>query len=1003
MMKRKWRARNWAAVWVLWLGMLVPPAQAADELFLNSGVLRAVFPPEPLPVIDARRVVNLGILALTNALLPGPIEFQNVLFITNRGQWWGSPGYRLETIDPQGNPQRRMAAVFHNEGLLHPNAAEVSTDLWLLVQATNIINRGRLEIGPFGQINLTGHNLDLRGGELRYVESGDTNFALRTYDIYWGFNTNALNPFTTFSWAFAPPLISDPHWVTTLQDIFYQSMLTQVTLPAGFDTHVQISDAGNNNFLIQAVYVYNASLEIQTEVRMIPNLRVVRWSGLVTNPVTRFIQTNEVYLTEFLTPENYNYNLTNGSLYIASVNPAGAFRPFNFVVSSVPPPFYNAMPVVAPSGYDPTLLTMGTNATPESTNSGYFTKLIPAVMLPSSSQIGSGFSNVLGRMELVAGSALDLREARLNVPSYLRLDGTNHFVGSTNAQIEAPFSDIRLSSTNGLLEIRHLQLPRVPRMVGDLRAWVGMWTNITATGEGLWYRVLMISNYFEPSAEPMIQDLELRSPRSPYEVRVADKLNVLRSALIDAERVTLTTNLPPGRELPPWLLAPFHPRGELNFLSNTIAWAESFPRLRYLTNEGNITVSNAASLLGLRRPPWSPSVFQEPYEAVINKGSVDAHGLEIWSRFVQNEGALLSWFGPLRIRAGEMRLGSPETNLLGRIEAPLANVELGADGIQVTNHTIQAGRRLVLGGTNYLGDADTTNNVFTARDGLTLTVRPAAGDLRGTTITNFAPAYAYNVTVWAGEDRGATPEGFTNNAAIGRLLLDGQFGSVFRFQGLGVSNALYVDQLILLNYATNELNNAFVALDIAPNLVVYYADLWVGNRRLAEPVDSSRYNQGRLRWVRDYAGGFYGSTNLVIGSLEIRINAALRESTELDSDGDGIPNALDPVPVLVPEAVTPADVPLTAQWQTGATPFVILTWPSLPGAVNTVYESASLTAPNWQVVLKTNFATLPLPADVPCWDPACWTNVLPGRAAVRVPVGPQGQRYYRVQVELPRR
>ncbi|WP_205880976.1 hypothetical protein [Limisphaera ngatamarikiensis] len=986
--KRFRMARTAAVGLSLLLGMATPTARGAQDLFLNAGVLQATYPPEPLPMIDAIRFLNVGTIGLTNLVLPQPIEFQNTVYITNRGRWLGSPGYRLLTFDPTGNPQRRMAAVFHNEGLVNPNAAEVSVDGWLIVQATNIINRGRLEISSFGQLNLTGETVDLRGGELRFMESGLTNITARTYDLHWGFETNPIVGRFNDS-----PLASPLHVVQVLNGF----ALARVVLPAGFSSHVQIYALGPSNLLIQAVYVYNGGEIQDAEVRMDYPFSVIRWQGVVTNPVTRTRLTNELYLTEFLTPGNYNFNLTNGTLYRASLNPVGAARPFNFLVSGAPPVIYPFLPTVPPEAFDPTLYTIGTSIVVEATNAGYRTRVIPAVMVPSETQPGSVFSNVMGRFEILASRALDLNAARLSVPSYLRLETTGHFAGSANAQIEAPYSSIRLSSTNGLLEVRHLQLPVVSRIVGDLQAWVGMWTNATADGISLQYKVLMVSNYFLPGAQPMIKDLVLSSPQGQREVRIADRLNVFDSLLIEAERLTITTNPPVSVTLPPFISEPFHIAGELNLVTNRISWAESLPQLRYLTNEGTITISNAATFAGLRRPPYYPTVYQEPYEGFVNRGTVIAQGLEVQSRYLESTGTNTTTAGHLRLIATEALLGSGATNLWGRILAPLGDVELRAGRLWITNHEVRSGRRLILGADEILSDLDTTNNWLVARDGLTLSVRPTRGDLRGSTVTNVAPDYSRNVVIWAGEDRGPTPAGFTNNVALGRLVLDAGFGATFRFQGLGVSNALYVDQLILLNYATNELNNAFTALDIAPNLVIYYADLLVGTNRLAEPVNSSRYNNGRLRWVPAFADGFYGATNVFLGTRVIRINTALALSTELDSDGDGIVNAFDPVPVLVPE-----DVTVRAHWAQGQG--LVLTWPTVPGATNTLWEATSLTAPDWRVVLRTNFAVLPLPPAEPCTTPPCPANLLPGRGAVRLPVEPaQGPRFYRVEVEVPSR
>ncbi|MCS7090828.1 MAG: hypothetical protein NZM03_08980 [Limisphaera sp.] len=986
---RTWKA-TWAAGGVgMLLGLALPNGRATQELFLNTGVLQATFPPEPLPAIDAYRVLNLGTIGLTNLALLQPIEFQNMLYITNRGRWWGYPGYRFQSFNPISNPQRRPASVFHNEGLVNPNGAEVSSALWLLVQATNIINRGRLEISSLGQLNLTGDNVDLRGGEVRFQEAGDTNLSTRTYDLHWGFDTNQI--LGRFG-ANQPPLQSPLHQVRQLTGL----SLSQVVLPVGFTSHVLTTQLPNNSLLIQAVYVYNGGEISQAEVRMTPWFNVIRWQGVFSNLVTLERTTNDLYLMEFLTPNNYIFNLTNGTLYASSLSPRGASRPFNFWLSGVQPSFYSTMPVVGGTTFDSNswFYTIGTNLVLDITNSGYRTRIIPAAMVPSETQPGSVFSNVAGRVELVARQILDLRDARISAPSYLRLEATNHLADNAQAQIEAPYSAVRLGSTNGLLQIRHLQFPRIPRIVGDLHAWVGMWTNITSDGVGLIYKVLMVSNYFLPSAETRIEDLVLSSPRQPREVRIADKLNVFGSLLIDAERLTLTTNPPVAYIQPPWSVPPFNPYGELNLMTNRITWADSLPRLRYLTNYGVIAISNVATFAGIRRPPYYPSVFQEPYEAVVNQGWLTAQAWDIQARHFENEGHIVATVGSFRLSATEVRLGSRATNQWGQVAAPFGDVELQGSRLLLTNQVVEAGRRLILGASEFLGDGDTTNNVWLTRDGLTLTLRPRLGDLRGTTITNIAPAYAYNVTLWAGEDRGPTPSGFTNNMAIGRLVLDGAFGAMFVFQGVGPSNALYVDQLVLLNHATNEHNNALVALNIAPNLVIYYADLIVGTHRLAEIAHSSRYNNGRLRWVPTYAGGYYGSTNLQVGARQLQVNTALVLSKELDLDGDGTPNALDTIPILVPEDVRLSASPDGTQW-------IVLAWPSIRGATNTIWEATSLTTQDWRVVLTTNFSVLPLPPGESCTNPPCLLNQLPGRGAVRLPAAPQGVRFYRVQVEPP--
>jgi hypothetical protein len=113
------------------------------------------------------------------------------------------------------------------------------------------------------------------------------------------------------------------------------------------------------------------------------------------------------------------------------------------------------------------------------------------------------------------------------------------------------------------------------------------------------------------------------------------------------------------------------------------------------------------------------------------------------------------------------------------------------------------------------------------------------------------------------------------------------------------------------------------------------------------------------------------------------VNAALAASTDIDSDGDGIPNASDPTPFFVPGSVnftmTVTNVPpLTA----------FLTWDTIPAATNYVLYRTNLVAMNWLVL--TNFVS---PTNVPPVGGWPITNT------VSDPVNPAVPRFYRVQVD----
>jgi hypothetical protein len=145
-----------------------------------------------------------------------------------------------------------------------------------------------------------------------------------------------------------------------------------------------------------------------------------------------------------------------------------------------------------------------------------------------------------------------------------------------------------------------------------------------------------------------------------------------------------------------------------------------------------------------------------------------------------------------------------------------------------------------------------------------------------------------------------------------------------------------VDYLELRNFATNiNANGNLSGLNVEPNLVVYYAQALAGGVSVAERLDNS--NDGRMRWVPGYAG-IYSGTNVVYadGSTNF-LNTALVLSQNLDSDGDGVPNAIDSTPVFLvttarlPDATnnTPYSVPLIAFGGPAAAPY---SWALAPGS-----------------------------------------------------------------------
>jgi hypothetical protein len=319
---------------------------------------------------------------------------------------------------------------------------------------------------------------------------------------------------------------------------------------------------------------------------------------------------------------------------------------------------------------------------------------------------------------------------------------------------------------------------------------------------------------------------------------------------------------------------------------------------------------------------------------------------------------------------GNFTLQSLTTTLTNGYLQAGGDVSITGDSIVTSNLLLQASRSLTLSATNLITDGGLTNgNVWSIGtnslgNGFSLLNKPATGDLLGTKVTMYAPLSRTVASVWAGADRGATPAGYLNNVAIGQLTLDIPYSSipghngVFTFSGTGASNALYVDQLILKDYATqgNATNSYnFPWLRINTNMVIYFADALEGGVSVAESIDrESRQggNNGRLRWVYSYAGYFTG-TNIITTNADLTtttnsVNAALAKSPTIDSDSDGRPNSVDPTPFF-----QPADVNLTVT-TTNLPPLAArVQWTTIPNATNCIYYSTNMLGTNWLVF--TNF------------------------------------------------
>ncbi len=955
---------------------LVPGAGATDLGYTNNDVLSLTVPPQ----IDAWNFVNNGSFAINQFVSPTtvgiiggfggftggfslPYETASTTNYLNAGVLDSSTGFRFDYFNRQ-TQQRQMAASVVNASSGVINCG-TSTNLFALslqngsvfsVSATNIVNRGTINLGPDSLLSLQGQNIDLSLGLLNMqgFESGGSiytvvgnNFFLGSpgmFDGYWGVGTTTWNPGANLSPTFA---FSPAHWVTNRTFLNYQQQVA-LSNPSNYVNDF-MTDLSNR--VVQAAFVSEPNPAVSNKVYFLNGEIAVEWSWLWTNIVTGLTTTNYLYLFDALGSVSNLMVITNGVS-----GPSAAYYPtyiptnYTFFRSSTP--MFTGFPSATPGLLQPTTFD---NAKFTNDYAGYEVLLEPTTVIPGE-VAGQTVANMPGRVEISAGQQLTLDRARIASLNYLRISATNNFTTSGQTRIVSPFADFELYTTNGLLVFTNLLAPVVPRLEGTCDLFSARWTNVanvvfggaTNTVTNL-FQVLLVDSHLQTATVPQVMTLKLGSTN----VVITDVLNVMSNLVIDAQTLTVASNSPGSTP----------PAGQLNLLSGAVLGPNSLPRLQALTNHGVIRNYNSAVFRGSRFPPYFPASFEEPYRAFVNDGSIVNYGSSIWADYFQNNGNIVAQSAGIAVQAQTAVLAN------GAFFAPSASggdITIVSGSLSVRNHGMQAGGQISLSVTNALDDGGTAN-FWTVGYGFNLPILPAAGDLLGTTVTGIGQSFADVPYQWAGQDRGSSVAGFRNNAALGRLILDAQGpDTTFSFTGAGTNNALYVDSLELRNYATNRPAGAILsALNIAGNMRIYFAQAIINGQSVAEKLNHA--NGDRLRWVAAYAGRF-SSTNVVYpDGTTNTLNAALAASCNLDSNNNGIVNCIDPAPVFVPSELQ-FQVTLTNAPQ----PAALLSWQSIGrtafgDTTNTLFFRSSLTATNWQVL--TNFVTGPYNQRVSVLDP----------------------------------
>ena len=429
---------------------------------------------------------------------------------------------------------------------------------------------------------------------------------------------------------------------------------------------------------------------------------------------------------------------------------------------------------------------------------------------------GGSVTNLPG-ITISAGNLNLTRTVITNQGSEVVIKAT-HLISSTNAVITSQYLSYNLGSTNGYLNVTNLvNSSPLPGFNGTLSAFSALWTNtmitIVATNYAtntipptptpltnfteMDFHVLIVdaSGLSSTVAGGTVQDLILHSTN----MVVSDPMEVMHTLLFDGQRLTLLEDLYLYGDLQNWTCA-------------------NAPALRYFTNNGTLFILQNAHF-GDDGPT--------NYASFVNNGIIYAYygGMTINSDYFTNSGTLYATGGVF------------VTTSLGKVAN--ASIISGRDvaftggTLGLTNSTITIGNHLYFNVTNklYDGGPSSFGNSLTCENGFSLLSEPTNGDFLDTTITSETTNRAEIDHVWAGEDRKDTAAGFSNNVAIGTLILS-DLGTpttvleepLFVLSGTsttpGVTNGLYVYNLDLSGLVDSDNE-----VEVSDNLLIYYINV----------------------------------------------------------------------------------------------------------------------------------------------------------------------------------
>jgi len=532
-----------------------------------------------------------------------------------------------------------------------------------------------------------------------------------------------------------------------------------------------------------------------------------------------------------------------------------------------------------------------------------------------------------GRVKISAKN-LDLTDVRIRAEGAIWLEA-DHLVSSKNAAIDCQNLNLRLGSTNGVLVITNIARPNVERFSGVVEAsslaWQNQYTIQVWNGDSFedqnvasHYSILIADGRFSLTNDVHVNEMVLNSEK----IVIEDSMKVLNLlSFPKSETIELNNYMKLGTG----------PTQGQYFWDKRVA-----PKLRSLTINGILDVPEVQKF---------GTDTESRYDLWLNYGTNTAYNTHIDAVTFKNSGHMSA--------AEFITITSDNATIENSHIKSGEAFALASKNAKIRNQTnITTGLlSLDVNGTLTDGGAP-AGSYFETWDGVELKTKPKMGDLLGTEILVVATNFTSSVVHWMGEDRGASTDGYKNNAALGQLTLTNGVRGKIEFKGHPEGkNAIYIDYLEFSNLEKSDIYEGDVLMTeikgvaIPENFSVYFA-----SSNLPEELIDGMY-EGRLRWVKEYPGYNSSMPFYVIGvNKTIQVNRVFRQSTLHDSDGDGTANGYD----LTPFGGGLPDILSSEVVQKGKGR-VKITWMGIPDSIYHIEFKDDLGENEWKILKKYHY------------------------------------------------